>query len=182
MNHSDTLKLLFPIELSGIHDADMAIDGAALDAAQISAQKLLSEMFPDTSSDLIASWERVAEITPETGATLQARQNAIIAKLRRHGGLSRQYFIDLAVDMGWTITIDEYLPFMCGWNRCGDSLYENQCRWIWRVNVPGYAVYRFRAGMSAAGERLTWWFSNSTLEELFENLKPAHTYVIFNYA
>jgi uncharacterized protein YmfQ (DUF2313 family) len=182
MNHSDVLKLLFPVELSGIHDTDMAIDGGALDDTQTSAETLLMEMFPDMTSELIASWERVYGVIPAADATLQSRRNAVVAKIRNRRGLSRQYFINLALCMGWTITIDELLPFMSGYGRSADYLYVPECRWIWRVNVAGSAVSWFRTAMSAAGERLTWWISNATLEELFNDLKPAHTYVLFNYS
>jgi len=183
MNHSDALELLFPLPVDpdGTLADDLALEGKLLDAAQDSADNLLLEAFPDRSSMLLASWERVYKLTPSSDDPLQARRDAVIQKMRARGGLSRAYFIALAAVYGWTITIDELLPFMCGWNRCGDSLYIEGVRWIWRVNVSGQAVYSFRAGLSAAGERLTWWVADTVLESLFTELKPAHTYVIFNY-
>ena len=183
MIHSDVLKLLFPlpVALGGVYENDTLLEGLQLDRAQESAERLLAETFPDEAHDLLPSWERVCGVTPGTDDPLQTRRNAVIRQLRSAGGLSRAYFIDMAASYGWTITIDELLPFMCGWNRCGDTLYEEAARWIWRVNIPGQAVYSFRSGISAAGERLTWWVPNTVLEELFESLKPAHTYVIFNY-
>ncbi|OPY07263.1 MAG: hypothetical protein A4E68_01945 [Syntrophaceae bacterium PtaB.Bin095] len=181
MTHEDVLNLLFPVELTGMHTADAAREGAALDDAQTSAERILTEMFPDMTHTLLADWERVCALTPDQDAPLQVRRNAVLKKLREIGGLSRSYFIILAATYGWTITIDELLPFMAGWGRCGDPLYEEEVRWIWRVNVAGSAVYSFRAGLSAAGERLTWWNSNTVLEALLTDLKPAHTVVIFNY-
>ncbi|WP_349430986.1 hypothetical protein [Serratia symbiotica] len=41
-------------------------------------------------------------------------------------------------------------------------------------------VYRFRAGSSVAGERLIT-FGQNLIENLFQDLKPAHTQVVFNY-
>jgi uncharacterized protein YmfQ (DUF2313 family) len=183
MVHSDVLKLLFPlpVEADGVLADDFSLEGGQLDAAQSSAEALLLEAFPDQSTALLASWERVCGIVPGDDDPLQARRDAVVRILRSIGGLSRAYFITLAAVFGWTITIDEYLPFIAGWNRCGDYLYEEHVRWIWRVNVSGKAVYPFRAGLSAAGERLTWWVPNTVLETLFEELKPAHTHAIFNY-
>ncbi|HRR39728.1 MAG TPA: DUF2313 domain-containing protein [Syntrophales bacterium] len=183
MNHSDILKLLFPLQVDpeSVLAGDIALEGGHLDTAQDSADGLLQEAFPDRSTALLASWERVCGIVPGDEDPLQARRNAVIRQLRSMGGLSRAYFIALAASYGWTITIDELLPFMCGWNRCGNPLYEDSVRWIWRVNVSGQAVYSFRAGLSAAGERLTWWIPNTRLEQLFQELKPAHSHVIFNY-
>ena len=41
-------------------------------------------------------------------------------------------------------------------------------------------VQRFRAGISAAGERLTD-FGDPIIETFFRDLKPAHTYCYFAY-
>lgn len=182
MNHADTLKLLFPVELTGVFDDDIALEGKQFDESQASAESLLKEMFPATAYYLLPDWERVCGLIPGSDDTLQSRRDAVIRKLRESGGLSRTYFINLAVSMGWTITIEELLPFMCGWGRCGDNLYTEDVKWIWRVNISGYSTYNFRSGISTAGERLTWWQPNSKLEEIFNDLKPAHTYVIFNYS
>jgi len=80
------------------------------------------------------------------------------------------------------ITIDEPQPFRAGVNRAGDTLYAPEIIWVWRVNVKNSdtVVYHFRAGASAAGERLTS-FSNQTIESLFNDLKPAHTFCYFTY-
>ncbi len=160
MQHSDTLKLLFPAEIVGVFDDDIALEGNHLDAAQTSAEGLLLEMFPESASDLIASWERVCGLTPATGATLQTRQNAVLRKLRERGGMSRSYFIALAAVIGHTITIDELLPFMAGWGCAGDRIYIEEAIYIWQVNAPG---------------------GSEELEILFDELKPAHTAVVFNY-
>ena len=182
MGNRDVLKLLFPAEIVGGFDADIELEGKQLDNAQASAERLLWEYFPDNALDLLGAWERVCGLVPAADAPLQMRRNAVIKKLQALGGLSKAYFIGLAASLGWTITIDEFLPFMSGWNRAGDTLYEAAVLWIWRVNVPGQAVYSFRAGVSAGGERLAWWIPNTDLEEMFNDLKPAHTAVIYNYA
>lgn len=181
MNHADTLKLLFPLEITGVFDADIALEGQQLDAAQVSAEVLLQEMFADTAYHRLADWERVCGLQIEISDTLQMRRNAVVRKLQEVGGLSRAYFIALAASNGWIITIDELQPFMCGWGRCGDPVYAESVRWIWRVNLPGQAAYLFYAGTSAAGEPLSWWLTNAKLETLLNELKPAHTYIIFNY-
>jgi uncharacterized protein YmfQ (DUF2313 family) len=182
MNHRDTLRLLFPAEITGVFEDDTALEGKHLDTAQVSAEGLLEEMMADRAYNLLTDWERVCALIPDPDGTLQARQDAVVRILRSRGGLSRAYFIDIAASFGWQITIDELLPFMCGWNRAGDILYEDSVRWIWRVNVSDYAAYSFRTGLSCAGERLTWWLPIPVLEELFNDLKPANTYVIFNYS
>lgn len=181
MNHADILKLLFPVEIEGAFSEDIAIEGKQLDSAQESAEKLLTEMFPDAAVDSITDWERTYGIIPDPDSPLQYRRLAVLKKLRELGGLSCKYFIGLAASFGWTITIDEFLPFMCGWNQAGDNLYISDAIWCWRVNVPDTPVYNFRAGQSCAGEKLIWWPANTALEALITELKPAHTSVVFNY-
>lgn len=181
MQHKDILKLLFPVEIEGVFDDDLAIEGKHLDSAQVDAEKLLSDIFPDTASSSIADWERLYEIVPDPDSTLQARRSEVVRKFKERLGLSRQFYINLAQLYGWTITIDEFWPFMCGWNQTGEMLYAENAKWCWRVNVSRTPIYRFRVGESFAGERLTWWPANTALEALITDLKPAHTAVVFNY-
>ncbi len=182
MSHKDAIKLLFPAELGGVFDDDIAVEGNILDEIQAQAAELLAEMFPDKTTKLLTDWERVYGLKPVSDATIQSRRDNVVRKIRERGGLSRKYFIALAAAMGYTITIDELQPFMCGWGACGDYLYVEEVRFIWRVNIADQALYHFRAGQSASSERLLWWPSVTVLEDLFNDLKPAHTFIIFNYA
>jgi len=182
MSHSDVIRLLFPVELTGVSDDDIALEGEVLDSVEAQAKELLGEMFPEKSIRCLTDWERVCGLTPAADATLQSRRDNVVRKLRERGGLSRKYFIALAAAMGYTITIEELQPFMAGWSRAGDPLYEEEVRFIWRVNVAGQALYYFRAGLSTSGERLLWWPQVTALEDLFNNLNPAHTYIIFDYS
>ncbi len=182
MSHSDVIKLLLPLELAGVSEADIAREGQVLDDVELEAQELLREMFPDRSARCLTDWERVCALVPASDATLQSRRDNVVRKIRERGGLSRRYFIALAAAMGYTITIEELQPFMAGWGRAGDPLYEEKVRFIWRVCVAGQAFYYYRAGLSAGGERLLWWPSVTALEDLFNDLKPAHTFIIFDYS
>jgi len=183
MNHKDVLKLLFPLELEGVFDDDIAIEGAVLDDFCARVDDLLAEMFPDTTVELIADWERVCGIVPNDDDSLQARRDRIIAKLRALGGLSRQYFIELAAALGHDIAITEYVPFMAGRGRCGDRLYIYEVIWCWLVTfAEPTTAYDFRAGESRCGERLCWWIPCEEVEAGIEDLKPAHTFVEFAYS
>jgi uncharacterized protein YmfQ (DUF2313 family) len=164
----DVLKLLFPLELVGEHPADCDLEGRLLDAAQTRAQALLAEMIPATAGESLPDWERVLDLPdPCTGplATIQARRQAVVIKDGAGGGLSRQYYIDLAASLGYAITIDE------GVN--GDP-------YTWRVTAGAVPIKYFRAGASAAGDRLQEW-GEPLLECVIRRLKPAHTDVIFAY-
>lgn len=172
--HATVLKQLFPLELTGVFDADTALEGAQLDAAQVNAELLLREMMPQSASDTITDWERVCGLTPVATDTLQMRQARVVGKLRARGGLSVPYFTALAADFGYPVTIEELLA---GTDGLGDEgIYR------WRVTFTGTPLYYFRAGQSRAGERLVEGPLADALEGLFTDLKPAHTQVIFAYA
>ena len=49
MLHKDVLEKLMPLELEGVFDDDITIEGSHLDYAEASAVTLLSEMFPHQS-------------------------------------------------------------------------------------------------------------------------------------
>ena len=182
MLHSAVLKRLFPAEILGVFSPDTEVEGAHLDAVQADAETILLEACPDKAMQLLAAWERVCGLAPLADEPLQARRDAVLRKLRERGGLSRAYFILLAATMGYTITIEELQAFRAGVNRCGDPLWIYDVLWIWRVHISGTPVYHFRTGQSAAGERLLWWTSASALEAVLTELKPAHTYIIFDYS
>ncbi|MDP3048907.1 MAG: DUF2313 domain-containing protein [Thermodesulfovibrionales bacterium] len=182
MSHKNVLKLLFPIDLGGDFEKDIELEGEHLDASQARAETLLNEMFPHGAYELLASWERVCGLTPGTEEPLQLRRDKVIRKLRELGGLSRAYFIQLAAAIGYSVTIEEDLPFMCGWSEVGvDPLNVEESIFTWRVNVAGQPVYEFRCGESLCGERLLWWPGVIEIENIFNELKPAHTFVYFIY-
>jgi len=174
VSHSDVLKLLFPLELTGDYAADTDLEGAQLDAAQVNAELLLREMMPQSASDTITDWERVCGLTPADTDTLQMRQARVVAKLRSHGGLSIPFFTALAADFGYTVTIEELLANTGGYG--AEGIYR------WRITFTGTPLYYFRAGQSRAGERLVTGPLATALEGIFTDLKPAHTQVIFAYA
>ena len=168
MLHSTVLKHLLPLELGLVSDSDLALEGALLDAVAARLDALLLESFPDTTSELVADWERICDITPPAGSTLQNRRNAIVRKLRETGGLSIAYFTALAASMGYTITIDE--PYIA------------EGKHAWRITFQGRPIYEFRADESCAEELLLDWDVQTAAEGIFEDLKPAHSRLIFAYA
>lgn len=176
MLHKDALKLLMPIYLGEISNADLDLEGKQLDQAQAQADQLLLEMFPGTAYDLLERWENTYGVPAQPGDSLQTRRNRVIQKMRELGRLDRPYFIALAAGLGITITIEELHPLMAGWGYAGDELGDDDSDWCWRVWITDHPGAYFRAGESVAGELLS---DNYTpiLEEIFNRLKPADTFV-----
>lgn len=187
MRHANLLTLLLPpvsYERTGpCLAAGLAAEGAALDQTRQSAQRAASGVTPFYASALLSDWERVCGVTPGSADSYQQRLQAVLAKLAETGGLSRPYFIRLAERLGYRIEIAEPEPFRAGRNRAGERLWIPEIIWVWRVIVHGRAgaqIWRFRAGQSVAGERLTS-FADPVIEAVFNDLKPAHTFVYFAY-
>lgn len=151
---------------------------------------LFEEVDPLTTLELIEQWEHVAGLPDACIAapdSIAERRAAIHARITGIGGQTRAYFIGLAATLGFAITIDEFRPFRAG-SRAGQRLYNDAWAHVWRVNVQpaaidgglGVTLRYFRAGRSAAGERLVG-FGSLDLECIFRRAAPAHTTVIFAY-
>lgn len=163
-------------------NAELTAEGNALDTAAFLANAVLGGVTPFYANSLLSDWERVLDIRPEPAAGYQQRLQNVLIKLAESGGLSIPYFKRLAASAGYEITIDELEPFRAGINRAGDILMVPEVIWVWRVNVFGSKIqtFRFRSGMSSAGERLSS-FSDSVIETVFNDLKPAHSFCYFTY-
>lgn len=162
------------------------LDGVSIELARVDArgEALPFEAIPSTTNEMLSDWERVAGLPDKCSGsleeTLQGRRSALLAKLSSTGGQSVPYFIELAGVLGYTITIDTYRPFRAGLSRAGDALTNGNWVFAWLVRAPATSIISFRAGASAAGERLRTW-GNDTLECKINQLKPAHTIALFAY-
>ena len=186
MSHAELLFQLLMPECYAADDpslsAQLEAEGNALDAAQANAALALAAVTPFGAGETISDWERVAGVTPASGAVLQQRIDAVVSKLQQMGGLSIPYFTQLAQSIGYTITINEPQYPQCGIARAGDLLYAQDVIWIWEVVVSGAQTiaYQAYAGTAAAGDPILS-FGDPVIETIFNDLKPAFTYVYFSY-
>jgi len=78
-------------------------------------------------SGLLPDWERNWGLPDQCYATPQLvdlRQQALVARMTIEGAQSREFFIKIAKDIGYTITISEYRPFFIAMDGCGDCRVE----------------------------------------------------------
>lgn len=179
MSYKDILKSLVPVEIGGDFDKETEAIAAALERTDAVVNGLLDEIFPDTANLALEDWERVYGIVPEANEATTSRRNRVIGMIRARGGLSRQYFIGLAAALGFTITITEYEIFRAGISRAGDPVYDEEYAFRWLVTIFGLPEHLFRAGISRAGDPVSYYTPGAVLENLFDELKPAHTIVVF---
>lgn len=186
MSNLTLLNLLLPkVSYSPsqpVLSASLQAEANVFDDIEESAHTAKGGITPFMANSLLADWERVLGLTPSDQASYQQRQQRILAKLAETGGLSIPYFTRLAAGLGYTITIDEPRLFRAGASRAGERLWDGDTIWVWKVNVNNSqtVAFRFRAGISTAGERLIS-FGDPVIEEVFNELKPAHTFCYFAY-
>ena len=130
------------------------------------ADLLERESDPRSTIELLPDWERNWGLPDPCYAgplTIHDRQLALVLRMTMLGGQSRQFFIDVAAFLGYTITITEYAPFMAGVSNCGDTRtppltgdqianpLEGDFRWY--IGPP---ELRFYWTVHVTGARLTW--------------------------
>lgn len=141
--------------------AALAEELARVDAR---ADDLLDEADPRTTYELLGDWEGVAglpDICTGIQTTLAARRAALVGKVTFTGGASRQFFIDIAEGLGYTVTITE------------PALHT------WQVNGELNTITTFKVN-SGVNEALRSW-GNALLECELAKRKPAHTVLQFAY-
>lgn len=143
---------------------------------------MLDEADPRTTNELLSDWERVAGLPDPCAAeqdTVELRRQVLIYKLTNVGGQSKQFYIDVAARLGYTVTITEFKKHTVA-SRVNDPI--NSVDWVftWRVNAPQTTVRRAKV-TSRVNEPLASW-GNQILECNITRLKPAHTHVQFAYA
>lgn len=183
--HQHLLAQLLPpvsYDTQAIHiRAELFAEGTCLDKSMLAANSVSDGIAPYRSGQLISDWERVLGLVNEQ-KSYQERVNAVLFKIAETGGLSIPYFISLGEQLGYKLSIVEHTPFYADIHGVGDAVYINEAMYIWQVLIKGVnsCTTLFRASASAANERLMS-FGDPIIETVFNNLKPAHTFVYFAY-
>lgn len=145
---------------------------------------LLTEANPGTATELLTDWEAdlgLPDPCVTSAQTTAERRTAALTKLTSPGGGDLAFFIGLAAQLGYVVTIDEFASAGEA-TAAGISFSGDEWAFIWRVNVPvSTGIRYFRAGDASAGDPLETW-GDELLECRFNQYKPAHTLVVFAYA
>lgn len=110
-------------------------DGAARLDARI--YKLLEEADPRSTLELLSAWERVAALPDAcTGQpnNINERRVALWQKLTSRGGQTIAYWQEVALRLGYRISIDEFRLADCN-SGCNDALNDDRWAFAWRINV-----------------------------------------------
>lgn len=159
--------------------AAFADELARLDAR---GEQLLDETDPHSTFELLADWERVAGLPDPCVTDAQTsgqRRDALVARLTSTGGQSRQYFIDLAAALGFTVSITESRAHTVS-DDVDARLYDDAWAFTWRVNAAQTTIWELTVEASVDDPLAAW--GNVALECAIRRIKPAHTTVLFAYS
>jgi uncharacterized protein YmfQ (DUF2313 family) len=169
--------------------------------ADMRAQNLaVTESDPRQTREMLGDWERnfgLPDPCARETTTVEERRTALVLRMTMLGTPSRAFFIDVAAQLGYTITITEYSPYQCGISRCGDTRALNpdtpdKCRWelgpgemryYWTIHVNATRISHCRCGVGQTGiTRLLSIGLATDLECMLRRLKPGHTEIVFDYS
>ena len=209
-DYAGVIADLLPIGTAWPRDADSALMAWCAGCGEVwgdvvavrAAVLLVTESDPRATLELLPEWERAWGLPdPCTAEPLSIvdRRRALVSRITKVGGQSRAFFIALAAELGYAVTIAEFSPFMAGLSRCGDTRLaapgdptDTDYRWTvgdptirywWKVRVSGVKTRWFRAGTGQAGFDPMCRIGIATdLECVFRRYKPAHTGLQFDYS
>lgn len=148
------------------------------------AQQLLFDAFPVNTVELLAEWEATLGLPDPCegeGQTLEQRRAQVVVKLFTGGGQSVPYYEAVLSRLGYTnAEITEYAPFRAGHSAPGDPINGEDWWYAWNIDLPDVRAFYFRAGDSAAGDRLSS-YSDESASCVIAAIKPAHTIVTYTY-
>jgi uncharacterized protein YmfQ (DUF2313 family) len=180
---------------AGLADYWGFVDGRAADLLE-------TESDPRATTELLTDWERNWGLPDpcltDPPTAFGPRRVALVTKMTLLGAQSRQFFIELAKTLGYTITITEYVPYMAGVSRVGDTrgqfnpddptryywqLGPPELRFNWTIHVSALSLIYFHCNSSQCGiDRLLAIGTANDLECVIGRYAPAHTQIIYDYS
>jgi uncharacterized protein YmfQ (DUF2313 family) len=203
-DYAEALASLLPVGPAWPREFDsilmQLVAGVAMvwgDVDDRAADLLETESDPRKTVELLPDWERAFGLPDDCLSeplTIRDRQIALVARMTMLGGQSRAFLIAVAAAIGYTITIQEFAPFMAGVSQAGDTRPVGEDFFRWYIGPP---EMRFYWTIHISGARLTWFRSAqgeagvdphlriglaTDLECILRRYKPAHTEIIFDYS
>lgn len=144
-------------------------------------EDLFNELDPRTIYELLNEWEEWAGLPDSCitdNQTLLQRRESLLTQLTNDNGQSRQFFIDLAESLSYTITITEFSAFNVN-SMVDEPIYDSDWNFVWQINAPETTIKYFTVE-SPVDEALSTW-GNQQLECIIKKYVHAHRHVLFVY-
>jgi uncharacterized protein YmfQ (DUF2313 family) len=137
-----------------------------------------TELTTTTSSELLTDYEEEFGITDPSCVTSE-REEAIHSKLIARGRQDKTYYDDIALAMGYGVTITEFTPF---WVNIGTAIQA-----VADIKI----MFRFLVGIDVEGDRTLTdpvEYAKSLIRSFWDlmpeidRLKPGHTMALYDFA
>lgn len=167
---------------------DLLLTGFAPSLAAVHSRSdaLMLETDPRSVTELIDRYEQISGLpdscAPPGVQTLQQRRQRLDAKLNLPGGINETFYLSQLRALGYNdVTITRYnkSQFTCI-SDCTDSLYSDEWRYYWQVNMPASTQITPMTAISNCTDSLSMW-GDTIAECVLNKLAPSHTNVIFRY-
>lgn len=176
--------LAWPRELSRTQTGVLRALAKSFYRSGSDAVSLIEGGFPATATIMLREWELTLGLPDDCAIgeidSISARQRSVVSRLIGTGGLTRGYFIKMATELGYEITITQFRQARCGMSVCGDALNGEEWPFTWLINAPETTITYAQAGISYCGDPLRSW-GNKQLECMINRLAPSHIRIIFGY-
>lgn len=202
-DYASALATLLPQGIAWPRNSDSVMMKAVRGLAQVfgyfdsrAADFLEIESDPRITFEMLEDWERNWGLPDPcflTTTDSDRRHKLLMMKMTIEGRQSREFFIEVAANLGYPIKIFEFSPFMVGISQCGDvpdqegrprwEIGRPEIRFYWTVHPITQALHWFRCGVSQCGKDPHCDIENmGDLECIFKRWQPAHTQIVFDYS
>lgn len=132
-DYAEAYSALLPLGLAWPRESTTILMKTVRGLAQVwgtwvdrrAADLLEIETDPRRTIEMLPDWERNWGLPDPcflgVGQGIDQRRQILLLKMTLLGGQSRAFFIWVAAQLGYTVTIGEYAPFMVGVSPCGDT-------------------------------------------------------------
>jgi uncharacterized protein YmfQ (DUF2313 family) len=150
------------------------LKGYALEFSRIDQRidDLVNESYTSKITELLEEWESdfaLPENSNQLANTIEGRRKEINAKLIQVGRQDQNYYIQIALALGYTVTIETFSPAIVGVMEIGDSVGDYFNLFYWKVNIDlDYITNSKQVNISK-------------LIYNINKVKPAHTKVLFDF-
>ena len=145
--------------------------------------RLLDDILPASTSDLLTDWERVTGLPDdcsEPGAGIGQRRGAVLDQLVTQAGNNSADYVAIAAKLGATITIAEHDRTRAR-AIAGLDTTNGKWRFVWWITVQNDSTREFSVE-SDVNMPIIIFDRNPELECRLQKAKPAHTHLVIGYS
>jgi uncharacterized protein YmfQ (DUF2313 family) len=163
---SSEIASIWPRALTGVWGNLLTALGGEPARIDINARKLLDEMDPRTTVDMMPDWETAYGLPDPCTApptTIGDRRARLLTLVTMKGSLTPKFLTAMAYNIGIDVLVRTFAPARMGMTAMGGTLANTPWAFATRVYAPPVSARRMHMGVSYMGDRLCA-FGNDPLQ------------------